>query len=153
MARERAARYLTRTSAGLRTAVSSAPMTEEVEQSPVAQDPAVATIGDIVVSKHWVVTPNGTAPIGGSTWQVTDLTWSEKKHHPVWTIVLAVVLFPIGLLFLFITKAESVGILEVSVRSGSLFHATQVHANGTDAAWRVRNDVNTAQTLSAAASA
>jgi len=87
-----------------------------VPEVPPAQEPEapVVTIGDIVVSQHWVVTPSGTAPIAGSTWNVTDYR-HEAKKHPWWTFVLAIVLFPIGLLFLFITQDETRGAMEVTV--------------------------------------
>ena len=121
---------------------------------PPAPEPeaVLVTIGDIVVSKHWVVTPNGTAPVAGSAWNVTDLR-HEAKKHPWWTIVLAIVLFPIGLLFLFITKSEMRGSIEVTVTSGSLFHASQVWASKWVGLPEIRQKVNQAQTLAAAAQA
>ena len=123
-------------------------------EAPVNLEPAeapIVTIGDIVVSQHWVVTPNGTAPIAGSVWTVTDLT-TLKKTHPWWTIVLAILLFPIGLLFLLITKEKLSGqLVEVSVASGTLFHAAQVPARDPGAIVRIRQQVNQAKTLAAAA--
>jgi hypothetical protein len=115
-----------------------------VPEVPTAQEPEapVVTIGDIVVSKHWVVTPSGTAPIAGSAWNVTDHRYEAKKH-PWWTIVLAIVLFPIGLLFLFITTDETRGAIEVIVTSGTL--STQRRSGGArgsvsprSARWSIR---------------
>jgi hypothetical protein len=125
-----------------------------VPEVPTAQEPEapVVTIGDIVVSQHWVVTPSGTAPIAGSAWNVTDHRYEAKKH-PWWTIVLAVVLFPIGLLFLFITQDETRGAIEVTVTSGTLFHASQVQGSVRFGLPEVYQMVNQAQTLAAAAQA
>jgi hypothetical protein len=125
-----------------------------VPEVPPAQEPEapVVTIGDIVVSQHWVVTPSGTAPIAGSTWNVTDYR-HEAKKHPWWTFVLAIVLFPIGLLFLFITQDETRGAMEVTVTSGTLFHATQVRGSARFGLPEVRQMVDQARSLAAAAQA
>ena len=115
-----------------------------------APDAVLMTIGDINVSKHWIVTPQGNAPIAGSTWEAVDLTRVVKKH-PVWTIVLAVILFPIGLLFLFIKESKTYGALEVRVTADKFFHATQVPATSPNTVQRIRQDVNRAQSIAAAA--
>src|SRR5256885_11665131 len=57
-------------------------------QSCDATDPIVLTIGDIGVTRNWVVTPNGTARLGGSQWIARDMTRTESKI-PTWAIVLA----------------------------------------------------------------
>jgi len=71
----------------------------------------------------------------------------------LWTFVLAIVLFPIGLLFLFITQDETRGAMEVTVTSGTLFHATQVKGSARFGLPEVRQMVNQARSLAAAAQA
>jgi hypothetical protein len=114
-----------------------------------APEVAVLTIGEIVVSPHWVVTPSGNAALAGSQWVVSDQTRSAKKH-PVWTIVLAVLLFPIGLLFLLITNEDTVGYVEVKVRGDGLAYTAQVPVRGPDAVQTIRRQVAQAESMAAA---
>ena len=91
-------------------------------------EPFILTIGDIGVTRHWVVTPNGTAPLAGSQWIARDLTRTESRIPP-WAIVLAIIFAffcLIGLLFLLVKEAYTTGYFEVSVNSGSLYHVTQL---------------------------
>ncbi len=55
-----------------------------------SHDPILLTIGDIGVSRHWVVTPNGTAHLAGSRWIARDMSRTESKI-PTWAIVLAII--------------------------------------------------------------
>ena len=123
------------------------------ESVPDEQEPEqlTDTIGDIGISPHWVVTPSGHAPIGGSRWNVVDRSRRVEKH-PWWTIVLAVLLFPIGLLFLLIKNVETIGFLEISVASGTLHHDVQVPVRDSFEIAELRQRVNRAQTAAAAAS-
>src|SRR5262245_23021640 len=80
------------------------------ESVPVAPPPQTeqfaVTIGDIGVTRNWVVTPNGNAPVAGSRWIVLDQSRTERKI-PTWAIVLAIVfavLCLIGLLFLLVKE-------------------------------------------------
>src|SRR5947208_17166812 len=71
-------------------------------QSPDATDPLVLTIGDIGVTRNWVVTPNGTARLGGSALIARDMAGRESKI-PTCAIDLAVIFSLVcllGLLFL-----------------------------------------------------
>lgn len=52
-------------------------------------DPVILTIGDIGITRHWVVTPNGSAPLQGSQWIARDAT-REESHIPPYAIVLAI---------------------------------------------------------------
>lgn len=91
----------------------------------VGVEPYVASVGDIGVTPHWVVTPRGSAPLAGSEWWVVDRgAWTQRI--PVWAIILAVVLFPLGLLFLLCKETVWSGWLEVTVRSGALVHSAMV---------------------------
>jgi uncharacterized membrane protein YeiB len=123
-------------------------------QSPDATDPIVLTIGDIGVTRNWVVTPNGTARVGGSQWIARDMTRTESKI-PTWAIVLAVVFALVcllGLLFLLAKEKHTTGYVEVSVQAGNLVHATQIPVSSQYQVAQIRQHVSQAQTLAAAAS-
>lgn len=112
----------------------------------------VLTIGDIGVSPSWVVTPNGTAPLAGSQWIVQDRTFTQRSI-PAYAIVLAIIFAfacLLGLLFLLIKEDRMTGYVEVSVRSGNLFHVTQLPAQSPQAVFYVRQLVNQAQSMASA---
>jgi hypothetical protein len=111
------------------------------------------TIGDIGVTPSLVVTPNGNAPLAGSQWIAMDMSRTEKRI-PSWAIVLAVVLAfacLIGLLFLLVKEETTTGYVEVSVRSGDLYHRTQIPVFDQTQIGQVRQLVGQAQTLAAQA--
>jgi hypothetical protein len=123
-------------------------------ESPDATDPIVLTIGDIGVTRNWVVTPNGTARLDGSQWIARDMTRTESKI-PTWAIVLAVVFALVcllGLLFLLAKEKHTTGYVEVSVQAGNLLHATQIPVSSQYQVAQIRQQVSQAQTLAAAAS-
>ena len=123
-------------------------------QSPDATDPIVLTIGDNGVTRNWVVTPNGTARLGGSQWNARDMTRTESKI-PTWAIVLAVIFALVcllGLLFLLAKEKYTTGYVEVSVQAGNLIHATQIPGASQYQVAQIRQQVSQAQTLAAAAS-
>jgi hypothetical protein len=101
---------------------SSGSVPQRAPEQPLVQ------IGDIVVSAHWLVTPNGPAPLAGSQWTVRDLSFPVQRT-PTWAIVLAVIgffFFLLGLLFLLVKETRMEGYVEVTVRSGHLVHVTQI---------------------------
>ncbi len=105
------------------------------------------TIGDIGLTRDAIITPNGTAPLKGSQWIVTDQTTTAQKI-PTYAIVLAVV-FAIfcllGLLFLLIKEEVTAGYVLVTVRSGDLFHSCQIPCSNQQAIASVRAAVTQAQ--------
>jgi hypothetical protein len=117
----------------------------EAASTPPAEV-AVLRIGDISVSPHWVVTPNGTAPLAGSEWTLIDSTRPYTKHA-WWTIVLAIVLFPLGLLFLFIGTEEIRGPLELKVKSGDLLHTTQLYVKNRMMSDTIRKNVGQVESM------
>lgn len=120
---------------------------------PAGQDPIILSIGDIGVTKHWVVTPNGTAPLAGSQWIARDMSRTESKI-PTWAIVLAIVFALaclIGLLFLLVKEKQTTGHFEVSVRSGNLYHVTQIPVSSEWQIAQTRTLVNQAQSMAASA--
>jgi hypothetical protein len=117
-------------------------------------DPIILSIGDIGVTQHWVVTPNGSAPLAGSQWIGRDMTRTESKI-PTWAIVLAIIFALaclVGLLFLLVKERQTTGHFEVSVRSGSLYHVTQIPISSETQVAQIRGLVQQAQSLAAAAS-
>jgi len=91
-------------------------------------EPVLVTVGDMVVSQHWAVTPNGTFPLAGSTWTVTNQT-SVTEGIPAWAIVMTVLFVWIcflGLLFLLVKERRLSGWVTVTVQSPAGYHATQV---------------------------
>lgn len=123
-------------------------VTQPPPPAPAPEQP-VLTIGDIVVSAHWVVTPVGNTPLAGSMWTISDQSQRVKKH-PWWTILLAVLLFPIGLLFLLVTNEEIYGYMEVKVRGTGLAYTSQVPIVGPSAAQTIRQQVAQAESMAAA---
>ncbi|MGZ4755243.1 MAG: hypothetical protein ACXWA9_10060 [Acidimicrobiia bacterium] len=121
--------------------------------APGVSEPIALTIGDIGVSRHWVVTPNGTAPVSGSNWIVRDLSVTETKI-PTWAIILAIVFAVfclLGLLFLLVKEPVTRGYTEVTVTSGNLQHTTQVPVSNPMQVAQVRQLVNQAQSMAAGA--
>ena len=111
------------------------------------------TIGDVGVSRHWIVTPNGTAPLRGSQWIVTDFSRVEQKI-PTYAIVLAIV-FAIfcllGLLFLLIKEPFVSGYVHVDVQSEDLHHTTQVPVFAVEQVSEARATVGYIQSMAATA--
>ena len=121
--------------------------------SPAIPDPVVLTIGDIGVTRYWVVTPNGSAPLAGSTWIPRDMTRTDSKI-PTWAIVLAVIfaLFClVGLFFLLVKEQVTRGYFEVTVTSESLMHTTQIPISREFQVAQMRQLVSQAQSMAAAA--
>jgi hypothetical protein len=122
--------------------------------APASPAPAfLLTIGDIGVTADQVVTPNGTAPLAGSQWIVTDRSYTTTKI-PTWAIVVAIIFAfacLLGLLFLLVKETVTTGYVEVTVRSDSLVHMIQMPVNSpNDVAW-YRQQVAHAQSLAAQA--
>ena len=89
-------------------------------------------IGDIGITRSWVVTPRGTAPLRGSEWYIVNRT-AYTTEIPVWAIVLAIVFFPIGLLFLLAKDQRVTGWIEVTVRSAPIAHVVSIPAGNVAA--------------------
>lgn len=110
-------------------------------------------LGDITVTRSWVVTPNGTRGLRGTTWIATDNSRVEQAI-PTWAIVLAIVfalLCLLGLLFLLAKETRTTGYVQVTVQAPDFYHATQIPVSApTQVAW-VRQQVAQAQALAAQA--
>ena len=95
-------------------------------------EPYLMQIGDIGITRSWVVTPSGTAPLRGSEWSIANHT-AYISAIPVWAIVLAIVFFPIGLLFLMAKEQRVTGWIEVTVRSAPIAHVVSIPAGSAAA--------------------
>jgi hypothetical protein len=130
-------------------------MSESAELSlEPAHEPALVTIGDIVVSKSWVVTPTGTQRLTDVTWATSTLYWTSRRT-PTWATVLAIigaVFFLVGLLFLLVKEEKTVprGV-EVTVVGHGFIHVCVV-PGGEIQVLDVMRRVNYAQSLAIAAS-
>jgi len=116
-------------------------------------EPVVLTIGDIGVTQHWVVTPNGTAPLRGSQWIVNDQTYTTTKI-PTWAIICAIIFAfacLLGLLMLLVKETVTTGYVQVNVRSGDLLHATQLPVSQPFQVGQIRSMVAQVQSMAAAA--
>ena len=117
--------------------------------SPTFTEPYVLQIGDIGVTEHWVVTPNGTAPLAGTRWIVIDNTRVQQRI-PTTAIVLAIVFAffcLLGLLFLLMKEDYVTGYVEVRVTGEALDHWTQVPVYDTNQVVTTRSLVSQAQIM------
>lgn len=116
-------------------------------------EPIVLSVGDIGITQHWVTTPNGYAPLRGSQWIVTDRSVTERSI-PTWAIVCAIIFALaclLGLLFLLVKETKTSGYVQVSVRSGDLYHATEIPVSSPQGVAWARQLVSQAQSLAASA--
>ena len=120
--------------------------------APVPEQ-ALVSVGDITVSEHWLVTPNGNTPLRGTQIFLTDLSRSSTST-PTWAIVLAVIgaFFSfLGLLFLLVRETRTVGVVQITVSNGSLVHMTQVNVDSVQAIAELHGRVGFVRQLIAAA--
>ena len=91
-------------------------------------EPVLITIGDVAVTEHHVITPNGTHPLRGTTWLVTDHT-TTSEATPTYAIVLAMLFFLfclLGLFFLFIKEKRVQGYVQLSIQGPGFYHVAQL---------------------------
>lgn len=90
-----------------------------------APAPILATFGEISVTQFHVITPQGTYPLSGTTWHVTDTT-TTTQGTPQWAVILAVVGFVflclLSLLFLLAKETKYVGAVQVTVQGPGFGH-------------------------------
>lgn len=114
----------------------------------------VTTIGDIVVSPHWVTTPSGQFPLRGTTWTVTDMSHQRESISMVGVILCIAFIWVcfIGLLFLLMKERSMEGYVQVTVQaSNGIQHSAMIPAANTQTAWQVNQAVNYARSLAAVA--
>ena len=126
------------------------PLTPAAPQSP---EQTLVTIGDIVVSQSWVVTPSGTQPVRDVIWNVSDMS-TTTTNIPVWAIVCTVIFvwfLLLGLLFLLAKETKTQGMVQVTVQAPNFVHFAQIPAYHPGVAIDINSRVNYARSLSAAA--
>jgi hypothetical protein len=100
-------------------------------QAPPTQEPVLVTIGDMSVTQFHVITPNGTHPLNGTSWYVTDNSTYEQAI-PQWAIIVAIIGFFVvcffSLLFLLVKETKSSGFVQVTVQGQGWAHVTQLPA-------------------------
>jgi hypothetical protein len=88
----------------------------------------LVTMGDVVVTPSWVITPSGSAPVGQTTFTLTDLSQTTRAI-PTWAIVCAIIFFLfcfLGLLFLLAKEETTVGQVQITVQGPRLLHTVSV---------------------------
>ena len=117
-------------------------------------EPPLVTIGDIVCSEHYVVTPQGAYPIAGSTWTVSNYV-TVGERIPTYAIVLAVVFAMfclLGLLFLLIKERTQQGVIQVHVHGHGFAWTTQIPVAYVGQVADVERQVATARSIATVAS-
>lgn len=94
-----------------------------------APAPILLVIGDMSVTQFHVITPNGTHPLNGTSWYVTDST-SYEQATPQWAIVAAIIGFfvvcVLSLLLLLVKETKAMGSVQVTVQGPGWAHVTQL---------------------------
>lgn len=88
----------------------------------------LVTLGDVVVTPTWVITPSGSAPVGRTTFTFTDMS-QTTQGIPTWAVVCAVVFFLfclLGLLFLLAKEERTFGHVQITVQGPGLLHTVAV---------------------------
>jgi hypothetical protein len=120
---------------------------------PAQSEAPLVTIGDMTVTKNWVIVPHGRYPLRGTMWTVQDST-QVTEGIPTWAIVCTIVftiLFCLfGLLFLLAKEKRYSGFVQVSVTGQGLYHSVQLPAGPMSGAFAA-SQVNQARALAAAA--
>ena len=116
-----------------------------------APEAILISFNDIHFSQHWVVTPYGSRPLKGARLVFTN-TFQPEQFTPVWTIVLAVLFFPLGLLFLLVKETRMATHYQFVVTSEGFSYQTVVRTDGNPAQFPdLQNRTNYVQALIAAA--
>jgi hypothetical protein len=117
-----------------------------------APEQILASFNDIHFSQHWVVTPYGSKPLKGARLIFTN-TFQPQQFIPVWAIVLAVLFFPIGLLFLLVKDTRTTTNYQFTVNTDGFSYQTVILAIPGQPAQFIdlQNRTNYVQTLIAAA--
>jgi ABC-type multidrug transport system permease subunit len=122
------------------------------EVAPAAGGPAestLVTVGDVVVTQSWVVTPSGTRPRREVSWTVTPM-YQTTTDIPTWAIICAVIFFVfclLGLLFLLAKEEKTTGHMQVTVQAPGFSHTTYVPVTSPMQANDVAGRVNYARAL------
>jgi hypothetical protein len=120
-----------------------------IPRSPEAVEPTLVTVGDVIVTQSWVVTPSGTRARREVSWTVTPM-YQTSTGIPTWAIVCAIIFFVfclLGLLFLLAKEQKTTGHMQVTVQSPGFIHTTYVPVSSPMQANDVADRVNYARAL------
>ncbi len=101
-------------------------------------------LGDISLVGSHISTPSGAAHLASSRWFVNDQSYANRTT-PVWTIVIALIFFPIGLLALLIKDTRLAGFIAVTVTAPDLQHTTWISAANQSHVYQVSQQVEQIQ--------
>lgn len=93
-----------------------------------AAEPTLVTIGDIVVTQNWVITPSGRRPRAEVSWTTTPM-YQTTQAIPTWAIVctiLFVLACLLGLLFLLVKEERTTGQIQVTAQAPGFLHVCYV---------------------------
>jgi len=120
---------------------------------PQPSEELLVSIGDIGVTRSWVITPSGTRPVAQVQWMFTDMSRTTQAI-PVWAIVCAIVFFVfclLGLFFLLVKETRTEGWVQIVVQGPGFVHTTQLPVSSPAQVADYNNRVNYARAVSAAA--
>jgi hypothetical protein len=105
-------------------------MGEPVQRGDGQPEQVLATIGDIAITQHWLLTPAGTFPIRGTVWTVTDMSHWQERMAPLGIIlaILFIWLCFLSLFFLLMKERTVTGYIQVSVQGNGFHHSTLIPA-------------------------
>ena len=115
-------------------------------------DPELATVGDIGVSQHWIMTPTGSYPIRGSVWTVSDMTHCQERMSTAGIVLCVIFVWfcLLGLLFLLMKDRVVTGYVQVTVYGDGFHYVTMIPAHSAGVLYNVNDSVDYARTLAAA---
>ena len=103
---------------------------------PVASpEPIRVQFGDISMSDHWLVTPQGTMPLAGTQVFISDMS-REERFIPGWAIALAIIgalFFLLGLFFLLVKETRTTGFMQITVSNGGFTYQSAEPGTGNRA--------------------
>ena len=85
---------------------------------PAQPEQVLVTLGNLSFSEHWVVSQGGPHELQGTQLSVAD-SLSYHSAIPVWAIVLAIIFFPLGLLFLLVREQRTVPAQLLTISKGT----------------------------------
>jgi len=113
-------------------------------------EPTLVTIGDIVVTQNWVVTPTGTMPRSDISWSATPM-YQTTREIPTWAIVCTVIFFffcLLGLLFLLVKEERTNGHIQVVAQASGFVHSCYIPVTSLAQVQDVMARVDYARTIS-----
>lgn len=116
------------------------------------RDEVLFSVGDVAVSRYWIVTPHQAVPIQGTRWVSRENTFTQHVM-PGYAVVLCVVFIVfcfLGLLALALREDRVSGTVEVTITNDDgFFHTTNIIVNDASHVAAIRQSVAHAQYLAA----